>query len=349
MRCTSDLSRARFLLLIGALSCGISLPVAAHTASTTSTVTVATTVQGAPPAESPLVPARLERWLDDGDRELITQTFRRHPELVLPFFDRYLEKGLKLIADKANYEDSMKELRRGVKFAQIATDAWRDPIFAEYAANFASWNEVERTNFRAGQAAFGAGARAMKAGKPAEAREHFQNSMNLAEPLGDAWGMQMAMAGLAQAALALQDWQAANDASLKAMDIAGRLQLRSDEIEQILICVEARKQLKTPDSGVGHGRLAWSKLKQTDPPELRATVAEAFAAALDRTGKADEAAKIRAEVAAPAPSNEKPASDPAKTPASGNAPSAPSAPGAPNAPGAPSAPVAPAGTPKKSP
>jgi len=105
----------------------------------------------------------------------------------------------------------------------------------------------------------------------------------------------MAMSGLAKSALALEDWQAANDASLKAMDVSGRLQLRDAEIDQILVCVEARKSLKTPDSGVGHGRLAWTKLKRTDPPELRARVGEAFAAALERTGKTDEAAKIRAE------------------------------------------------------
>jgi len=248
-----------------------------------------------PPAEVPLYPPRLERWLEDGDKELITQTFRRHPELVLAFFDRYLETGMKLIEDKASYEDFMKELRKGVKFAQLATDAWRDPIFAEYAANFASWNAPERKNFRAGQAAYAAGARAMKGGKAAEARVQFQASLELAEPLGDAWGLQMAMGGLAKAALALQDWTAANDASLKAVDISSRLQMREDELEYLLICVEAREQLKTPDSGVGHGRVAWTKLKASDSPELRARVGEAFAAALERTGKSDEAASVREE------------------------------------------------------
>lgn len=275
-------------------------------------------------AEPGLAAARLERWLEDGDTTLITQSLRRHPEQVLPFFDRYLETGLKLIEGKATYEDSMKELRKGVRFGQLATDAFRDPIFAEYAANFAGWSTAEQRNFRAGQQAFKEGARAMKGGKPDEARVLFQQSFDLAEPLGDVWGMQMALRGLADAAMALQDWSTANDVSIKGMDLSSRLQLRTDEIEMILICVEARKQLKTPDSGLGHARLGWSKVKRSDPPELRRQVAEALVATLERMNQKPEATKIRAEAGLDAATGDAPADSAPQTPPTTGQPKAPS-------------------------
>lgn len=290
MRCASPLPSAILLPLLSTIS----------TTANANDVAVPAIVAAAPLAasaapEQSLSIGRLERWLDDGDKDLVTQAFRRHPEEVLPFIDRYLETGLKIIEENGTYEDSMKLFRRAIKFSQAATDTWRDPIFIEYAGNFASWNETERRNFRAGQAAYKAGARAMKEKKTDEAAAHFRRALDLSEPLGDSWGMQMAYGGLAEAAMAASEWQAANDWATKAMDMAGRLQLRGDEIDQILICVEARSQMKTPDSGVGHARLAWSKVRRTDPQDLRQRVGEIFALALERTGRAEEAATIRKE------------------------------------------------------
>ncbi|MBX3356122.1 MAG: hypothetical protein KF724_10565 [Phycisphaeraceae bacterium] len=255
-------------------------------------------------AEPGLAPARLERWLDDGDTALITQSFRRHPEQVLAFFDNHLETAMKMMEQRAAYEDVMKEMRKGLRFGQLASEAFRDPIFGEYAANFASWSDAERRNFRAGQQAYRSGARALRDGRSESARDFFQQSLDLAEPLGDAWGMQMSLRGLAQANFALGEWQAASDTSIRAMDLSARLQLRTDEIEQALLCAEARHQLKTPDSGLGHARLAWSKLKRTDPPALRQKAGDALAAALERTGRPEEAAKIREEACAPAAKGE---------------------------------------------
>ncbi|MBM4113601.1 MAG: hypothetical protein FJ253_09580 [Phycisphaerae bacterium] len=267
--------------------------------------------------ERPLVAGRLERWLADGDKDLIVQSFRRHPNEVLPFVDQYLERGLKLLEGNASDETAMNEFRKGVKFAQLATDALRDPIFVEYAGSFASWNETERTRFREGQKAARQGALALKKGDAATALERYAASQSLAEPLGDSWGLQMALAGQARSAHAMSDWARAAAVAAKAMEISGRLQLRNDEIETIVICAESRHQLAEPDAGLGYARLAWSKLRTDDSEQLRRRIAEVLVAALEAKNFPQEAAKIRSDACLTEPS---PKSPPAEKPAPAKAP-----------------------------
>lgn len=267
--------------------------------------------------ERPLIMGRLERWLNEGDKDLIIQSFRRHPSEVLPFIDFYLEHGLKLIEGNASDEQAMHQFRLGVRFAQLATEALREPIFLEYAGSFASWNNDERRRFRHGQALHREGARALKNGDAGTARARFQASLELAEPLLDAWGTQMALCGLARAAFAAMDWKEAADTSIRAMEISGRLQLRGDEIDMLVLCAESRRRLNTPDAGLGHARLAWTKLKPGDPAEWRQRVGEAFAASLEATGRMDEAAKLRAEFCEPAPASAPAPSEPTHPPTPG--------------------------------
>ncbi len=294
--------------------------------------------QGAAVEERPLVASRLERWLADGDKELIVQSFRRHPSEVLPFFDQYLERGLKLIENKATDEEAMKEFRKGIQFAQLATDALRDPIFIEYAGNFASWNDGERQRFRRGQAEYKQGAIALRKGDAAAAAEHFRESAALAEALGDSWGLQMALAGTTRTAAALGQLDAAWETAGKAMEIAGRLQQRDDEVEVIVICAESRLKLALPDAGLGHARLAWSKLKPGDPAEMRERAARVLVAALEAKNLREEAAKIRAEACLDDSGGATP-DGAARTPGAATAPAAPGS-KAPAAPAA-SSPAAP--------
>jgi len=270
--------------------------------------------QSAATAERPLLSGRLERWLGEGDKDLIIQSFRRHPSEVLPFVDQYLEHGLKLIEGNASDEQAMRQFRLGIQFAQLASDALREPIFIEYAGNFASWNNDERRRFRQGQALYKEGARALKGGDADTARQRFQASLDLAEPLMDAWGTQMALCGLARAAFAARDWKSASDLTVRAMEYSSRLQFRGDEIDMLITCADARRNLGTPDAGLGHSRLAWTRLKPGDPAEWRQRAGESFAASLEATGKTDEAARVRAELGTPAataPAQSAPSQSPA--------------------------------------
>jgi len=300
----------------------MSLLAASMTGAASAGASASAPLSAAAPAssESSLNKDRMERWLDDGDRELIAQSFRRHPDEVLPFFDEYLETGMKMLEQRAPYEDFMKQYRRGIKFAQIASEVWRDPIFGEYAAHFASWSEPERKQFREGQQTYRTGSVALKSGNAAEAKERLQTALDLSEPLGDVWGTQMALSGLARASVALEDWEAANVAAQRAVDLSVRLQLRTAEIENCLICVDARQRLNAHDAGLGHARQAWGRLQRSDSQAMRSRAGEALATALERLGKNDEAAKIRAESGVPVSTAPAPPASPASPPSTPSAP-----------------------------
>ncbi|MCA9290491.1 MAG: hypothetical protein KDA25_05150 [Phycisphaerales bacterium] len=252
--------------------------------------------------EDVYVNERLERMLEAGDEHMIAETFRRYPDMVLPYIDGYFEGGLKMIEDQASGATpevtpaqaeaaALTSYRTGIRFAEIADRVFNESIFIEYAGAFASWSPTERGLFRQGQAEVQAGRRAMQT--PREALAHFETALRLSSQLQDHWGIGMAQDGIARAQMALGEFDAAHRASLEADTTNARLRLRRSEIRALLVCAEARRKLALPDMGVSHLRKAWNLTTTHDDDDFRRTVLQALLAGLDQSGAADEAAALR--------------------------------------------------------
>ncbi len=250
----------------------------------------------AAPPEDVFQRPRMEAMLDAGDTDMIVQTFRRYPDQTLPFIDSYFEGGLKMIEEGGSLNDANASYRIGVQFAKLADEAFRESIFLEYGASFGSWSPIEQTMFREGQSEYRTGRQAMA--DPAQALKHFERSAALADQLLDSWGSAMAYGGMARAHLALGDYEAANKAALRSIQLNSRLRLRRSEVAALLACGEARGKLGLPDAGVGHYRKAWELLTDEDPVELRRETLTNLLAALESVGRTEEAEKFREEGAA---------------------------------------------------
>lgn len=249
---------------------------------------------GAAPVDDAMTPQRLERMLADGDRTMIVQTFRRYPAEVLPFIDSYLEGGLAMIESGKDAAEALDSFRRGIQFAELADTAFAESIFAEYAAGFGSWSPKEQKLFREGQAAYRKG---RELGETAEAAAELRRSYQLAEQLGDSWGMAMAAQRLATVLTALGDLDEANRFVAKAIELNSRLQLRTQHIRSLVQCGNIRQAMKTADGGVAHYRLAWQLLPPTADDALRRSVLVPYLAALEPRD-AKEAASLREEYGA---------------------------------------------------
>ena len=262
-----------------------------------------------PPAEPPpgLDRPRLERFLQGGDRELVAQSFRRHRGEVLAFVDHYLESNLKRLEEGATEAEALEGFRTGVKFATVASEAFKDPIFLEYAANFASWTPPERANFRAGQKAFREGMKLLKAGSAAEAATSFDASYTLASNLGDAWGMAMALDGGARAKAAQGLHQEASGMARDCADRYARLCMDRDEIDMWILAGAEGAAAGFPETQMGYLRAAASKVQRSDPTELKLQIGVPLVAALEKAGRKEEAAVYRRELGVPEATTEKPA------------------------------------------
>jgi tetratricopeptide (TPR) repeat protein len=242
--------------------------------------------------------SRLVDMLGADDTGLIVQTFRRHPSQTLPFIDAYFEGGLADIEKGGAYEDALKKFRIGVKFAKLADEAFHETVFSEYANSFASWSPTEQKRFREGQRLFREAVK--QADKPDEAIPMLRQSLKLAESLGDTWGQAMAQSAIAEIGLKAGRHDEAHLAAVKAIELNARLKLQEDFLQALMVCAEVRQAMGTPDAGVGHLRQAW--ITTTSDHSIDAKVAdqvfEKFTAALDRSGKKDEADKMRKERAA---------------------------------------------------
>ncbi|MFO0875386.1 MAG: hypothetical protein U0575_15655 [Phycisphaerales bacterium] len=249
------------------------------------------------PSEPPpaLDRARLEAMLDAGDSAMIIQSFRRHPGDVLPFIDDYLEGGLAIIEQSKDADAptrALRSFRTGVKFADLANQAFGEAIFTEYAAGFASWSTQEQHRFREAQRLF-RDARAKAKEAPAEALPMHRRSLASAEALGDHWGVAMNQLAIAEVCRSLGRFQEGHDASIKAMELFGRLQLRPSYVKALITCGELRQQLQLPDQGSGQFRMALQMLDPDASPDERKAIVEALVAALEKIGRKDEADKVR--------------------------------------------------------
>jgi len=258
--------------------------------------------------------ARMEKWLADGDDELIVQTFRRHPDDVLGFIDEYMEGGLKMIEEGKTEHEAMASFRIGVKFGKLADKAFGETIFTEYTASFASWSPAERKRFREGQKEYRAGKAAMT--EPAKALEHFEKSLKLAEPLGDHWGTAMALAGVADAKLQLKkaaevensdSFSDALWAADRAIKLNEQLRLRQAQIEAALI--EGELHLKF-GHGVGGDKLDVLQrklLRASDTPEYRRRILERCAQIFENARMTKYAEEVREKIKRIQPATTQPA------------------------------------------
>jgi tetratricopeptide (TPR) repeat protein len=244
-------------------------------------------------ADDAMSPPRLEKMLTDGDTQWVVQTFRRHPDDVLAFFDRYLEGGLKIIEEGGSEDDGLASFRKGLEFAKLANEAFGEVIFANYAANFGSWSPQERTRFREGQKAVSAARKAKD--DPTAALAHYRRALKLAAPLGDSWGEAMAHMGIAKTQLALGNYEECKAASLKAAELNGRLRLRVTHVRARQLCARAHARLGSPAAGRGHLRIAWESLTDDDDIELRRSILDDYCTALEAASNHELAEQLRAE------------------------------------------------------
>jgi tetratricopeptide (TPR) repeat protein len=245
---------------------------------------------------------RMEKMLIEEDHAWIIQTFRRYPSRVLPFIDSYLEGGLKIIEDKGDEETALNMFRMALTFAEIADDAISEKtdalVFSSYAAAFGSWSPAERKRFRDGQAEVGAGRKALEA-EPAKALEHFEKALQLAQPLGDTWGMAMAHAGIADAKQAMDKSLDAALNARAAAELYSRLHLKSSEakVQLALSRIYQSPSMAPETPRVQHLAIsalarAWFLVRDTPDAADRAEIRAAYIATLRATGDSERAAEI---------------------------------------------------------
>jgi hypothetical protein len=221
----------------------------------------------AAPVDDAMTRPRLEKMLADGDEAWVVQTFRRHPGQTLPFVDSYLEGGLAHIEKGGDLDEAQAMFRTGVRFGELAAEAFGDRTLATYAASFASWSPQEQTHFRAGQAAYKAG---RKATDPNEARDHYAESFRLARPLGDGWGMAMAAGGLARASKMLGDDETAIHYARVGARLYKRLRLVDSELDLLLLGAEVEQRVAGADPtrldrSLNTMRAAWGIVRDRNP------------------------------------------------------------------------------------
>jgi hypothetical protein len=250
-----------------------------------------------PPASDAVDKARLEKMLADGDDGMIVQVFKRHQAKTLPFIDRYLEGGLAMIEKGGDAAAAQASFRTGIKFAKLADEAFRDNVLTEYANAFASWSPMEQKAFREGQKEFKLGMDAAGAQTPdlIKALEHFKRSLALADSLGDTWGEAMAHSAIAETDLKLGRHEEGRVAAVAAIETNYKLRLQEDLIQSLLTCSAIHRAMGLPDGGVGHVRQAWmyAEKEPSIDAAMRERVFKELTAALERTGKKDEADQLR--------------------------------------------------------
>jgi hypothetical protein len=159
--------------------------------------------------------------------------WKANPGAVLPTIDSDLEGSLKL-REKSAAPDAkaIADLHaRALWAAQIAFEASGDPLILDYASAFVGWNDAQRKQFRAGQAAFRAAMNALKPGDAKTTLASGQQCLDLAAPLGDWWGTAMGYDAIAAGHKALGDYEKALEAASRARAIYHSLALEADEYQ----------------------------------------------------------------------------------------------------------------------
>jgi hypothetical protein len=136
------------------------------------------------------------------DAEGCKTLWKERQHEILYTFDEDLEAALALWEKSPNKPDNaaIAELHaRALWGARQASEALHAPIFLDYASAFASQNDAQRKQFRAGQKAHGEARAAIKAGDWDKAQAKARECVGHAAPLGDWWGHAMGLSALGTA------------------------------------------------------------------------------------------------------------------------------------------------------
>lgn len=244
-------------------------------------------------AAPPLDPDGLRQILEARDQLIVEQIFRRRAGEVLPFIDGFLERGLRMIEEGRPEADGIAEMDLGLRFARIASRAFGDDLLERYAASFAGWSPAERTQFRAGQAAYRTGRNAERAGEQDQAWLSHRESLRIAESLEDAWGTAMSLGGLARTELALGKLEDAVRSARRAADLNRRLRLVDPEVDALLVAGQALDRASQDRAALTNYARAWAIMVDRPVSELRRKARDMYIACLERVGQTAEVERVR--------------------------------------------------------
>lgn len=249
------------------------------------------------PADDAMTSERLEAMLTNGDHAWIVATFWRYPDQVLPFADGYLEGGLKIIEEGGDVDEATESMRRGLQFAQLASDAFEDTIFEDYAASFGSWSPKEQAIFRRGQRLYREGRTLERDdAASAEAIELFRESHGLAESLGDWWGMAMARGGMTRVFAASGEHQKAVHHGRAAANIYRRLRLESSEVQVLLTTAKSLDALGETRGAIRDVNRAWLVLRGRTNDDRTIPVLEDLIRRFEGIGETSQVESLREEL-----------------------------------------------------
>ncbi len=144
-----------------------------------------------------------EERVGEADWEGVRSLLRSRPYEVIYLVDGYLESWLKQMEAPETERDpnAGQILERALLAARHADETFGGDAYSRYAKAWKGWSADERVRFRAGQAAFYRGRDAQKAKQYDDARAAYEESLSLAKPLGDLWGIAQAEQALGDLAV----------------------------------------------------------------------------------------------------------------------------------------------------
>lgn len=173
---------------------------------------------------------------DARDRAGMLALWSEHRGAILVTIDADLEGSLALWERDPTKPDrsAIAALHeRALWGAELASEATGNPIFDDYASAFVGWGPDEKRAFRAGQKAHGEARGALKSGELEQAAEKGRACRELAEPLGDWWGLAMGLAAEGEALFAMGEHADAADALARARQVYHDLGLTGSEYRAV--------------------------------------------------------------------------------------------------------------------
>jgi tetratricopeptide (TPR) repeat protein len=237
----------------------------------------------------------VEARLAAGEKDDVVRWFRENADGALAFIDYYFEGGLAIIEAGGEADRPRALFDTGRKFAALADLAFEETIFSKYGEAFTGWDREQQKRFRKGQQKFGESRKALRENDVEAAIYAARESVELARPLGDAWGVAMASLSLGTALEKAGRHDDARKALRDAAELNSRLRLRTAEISARLALAEAEAGGGDKSAAVATLRAAYGKLTKSDPESMVAKVRDALAGALEAAGEKEEAAKLRGD------------------------------------------------------
>ncbi len=152
--------------------------------------------------QAPTVRERFVALHAKADAEGCKALWKESPHEILYTIDEDLEAALATWEKSPEKPDAaaIASLHaRALWGARLASEALYAPIFVDYASAFASQNDAQKKQFRAGQKSHGEARAAIKAGDWEKAQAKARECVGHAAPLGDWWGHAMGLSALGTA------------------------------------------------------------------------------------------------------------------------------------------------------